>query len=152
MGPYVAGLFENGAYAETGQHIMTSYRSKKLLVNQLPEGAWILQMMCYFASQLIDNQCRKQRFVCQLKLRSAHNISYDANSSTDIFYHKCYVIVLMQIESIDHSFYVLIYWNRVNRLWMIMTDHRNFKNNCSVNQLSSYRLQLQTCVSRLLKS
>ena len=29
-----------------------------------------------------------------LKLKSGHNISYDATLSTDIFYHKCNIIVL----------------------------------------------------------
>ena len=70
-----------------------------------------------------------------LKLKSAHNIRYDATSSTDIFYHKCNIIVLTQSKRINLSFYVWIYWNQVNWLWVKMTDYWNFKNNCSVNQL-----------------
>ena len=36
-----------------------------------------------------------------LKLKRAHNISYDATSSTEIFYHKCNIIVLTQNKSIN---------------------------------------------------
>ena len=68
-----------------------------------------------------------------LKSKSAHNISYDATSSTDIFYHKC-IIVLTQKKSINHSFCVWIYWNQVNQLWVKIIDYWNFKNNCSIIQ------------------
>ena len=35
-----------------------------------------------------------------LKLKSAHNISYDATSSIYTIYHKCKIIVLTQNRSI----------------------------------------------------
>ena len=36
-----------------------------------------------------------------LKLKSGHNIIYDATSSTDVFYHKFKIIVLSHSKSIS---------------------------------------------------
>ena len=64
-----------------------------------------------------------------LKLKTdSYNISYDATSSTGIILTtSANIIVLTQNKSINHSFYVGMYWNQVNRLWVKISDYGNFK-------------------------
>ena len=41
---------------------------------------------------------------CYLKLKNADNISFDATLCTDIFYHKCNIIVLKQNKALTIHF------------------------------------------------
>ena len=58
-----------------------------------------------------------------LKLNSAHNIiiSYMMQLYLQIYF--CNIIVLTYSKSINHSFYIWIYWNQVNWSWVKITNY-----------------------------